>query len=114
MNKEMRQSTVSLTIKDKAILHMAYMPFLENGGLFVPTSESYQIGDEALILLTLMDEVGSIPIVGKVIWITPSGAQGNRQAGIGVQFSWQDAVVSVKIESYLDDVLNDERHTHTM
>ena len=28
---------LQLSIKDKAVLHAAYMPFLENGGLFVPT-----------------------------------------------------------------------------
>ena len=29
-----RNGILSLTIKDKAVLYSAYMPFLENGGLF--------------------------------------------------------------------------------
>ena len=81
---------LSLTVKDKNALYLAYMPYVVNGGLFVPTDNSYQIGDEVFMLLQLMDEEEKIPVAGKVIWITRKGAQGKRTAGIGVQFSDQD------------------------
>ncbi len=29
---------LTLTIKDKSALYLAYMPFVKNGGLFIPTS----------------------------------------------------------------------------
>ena len=87
MNNEVKQGVLSLTIKDRAVLYAAYMPFIQNGGLFVPTNKQYALGDEVFILLSLIDEVEKIPITGQVVWITPKGAQGNRQAGIGVQFS---------------------------
>ena len=87
MSDNNRQGILSLTIKDKAVLYAAYMPFLDNGGIFVPTNKRYSIGDEVFMLLTLMDEPEKIPIAGRVVWITPVGAQGNRQAGVGVQFS---------------------------
>ena len=77
-----RNGILSLTIKDKAVLYSAYMPFLENGGLFVPTNKAYALGDEVFMLLTLMDEAEKVPIAGKVVWVTPRGAQGNRTAGI--------------------------------
>jgi type IV pilus assembly protein PilZ len=109
-----RQGILSLTIKDKAVLYSAYMPFLQNGGLFVPTNKSYQIGDEVFMLLTLMDEPEKIPIAGTVVWVTPRGAQGNRTAGIGVQFSEQDAAANAKIENHLAGTLNSDRPTHTM
>lgn len=32
-----RQGILSLVIKDKPALYNAYMPFLKNGGVFVPT-----------------------------------------------------------------------------
>ena len=114
MSEGTRQGILSLTIKDKAVLYAAYMPFLQNGGLFVPTSKEYSIGDDIFILLTLMEESEKIPIAGRVVWITPAGAQGNRQAGIGVQFSEQDAAANAKIENHLGGTLNSERHTHTM
>jgi type IV pilus assembly protein PilZ len=114
MSESNRQGILSLTIKDKAVLYAAYMPFLENGGLFVPTTKPYSIGDEVFMLLTLMDDPEKIPIAGRVVWVTPSGAQGNRQAGVGVQFSSQDASANAKIENHLGGALNSERPTHTM
>jgi len=114
MSEGTRQGILSLTIQDRAVLYAAYMPFLQNGGLFVPTDKEYSIGDDIFMLLTLMEEPEKIPIAGRVVWITPAGAQGNRQAGIGVQFSEQDAAANAKIENHLGGALNSERHTHTM
>lgn len=51
-----RPSVLSLAIKEKAALYAAYMPFLKNGGIFVPTSKAYKIGDEIYLILTLMDD----------------------------------------------------------
>ncbi len=109
-----RNGILSLTIKDKAVLYSAYMPFLTYGGLFVPTNKDYKIGDEVFMLLNLMDEPDKIPIAGKVVWITPKGAQGNRTAGIGVQFSEEDAAANAKIENHLAGSLESDRPTHTM
>jgi type IV pilus assembly protein PilZ len=67
------------------------------------------------MLLTLMDESERIPVAGKVVWITPLGAEGNRAAGIGVQFSDQEGgVARAKIEGFLAGALKSERPTHTM
>ena len=110
-----RQGILSLTIKDKSALYAAYMPFVRGGGLFIPTKKSYMLGDEVFMLLTLMDETEKIPVAGKIIWITPVGAQGNRAAGIGVQFSDQDeGAARNKIEGYLAGALDADRPTHTM
>ena len=110
-----RNGILSLTIKDKAVLYSAYMPYLLNGGLFVPTNKSYKIGDEVFMLLTLMDEKEKLPIAGRIIWLTPNGAQGNRTAGIGVQFSELDkGKTRNKVENYLAAALKSERQTHTM
>ncbi|HGX93097.1 MAG TPA: pilus assembly protein PilZ [Candidatus Tenderia sp.] len=111
-----RQGILSLTIKDKGALYAAYMPFVLNGGLFIPTNKDYELGDEVFMLLRLMDETEKLPVVGKVIWITPKGAQGNRVTGIGVQFAEdQDgANVRKKIETYLGGALKSDRPTHTM
>lgn len=114
MSESNRQGILSLTIKDKQVLYAAYMPFLINGGLFVPTAKEYHLGDEVFMLLTLMDEPDKIPIAGKVVWRTPVGAQGNRQAGVGIQFSEQDAPAQAKIENHLGGALKGDRQTHTM
>lgn len=109
-----RNGILSLTIKDKAVLYSAYMPYLQHGGLFVPTNKPYNIGDEVFMLLNLMDEPDKIPIAGKVVWVTSRGAQGNRTAGIGVQFSEEDATANIKIENHLAGSLQSDRPPHTL
>ncbi|MDX1452068.1 MAG: PilZ domain-containing protein [Oleiphilaceae bacterium] len=109
-----RSGILTLTIKDKAVLYAAYMPFIKNGGLFIPTAKNYHLGDEVFLLLNLMDEPDKIPVAGKVVWITPKGAQGNRAAGIGVQFNEEDETAKNKIETYLAGSLGSDRPTHSM
>jgi type IV pilus assembly protein PilZ len=112
---EARQGILSLTIKDKSALYAAYMPFVKGGGLFIPTKKRYNVGDEVFMLLSLMDEPEKIPVAGKIVWITPFGAQGNRAAGIGVQFSDQDeGAARNKIEGFLAGALDSDRPTHTL
>ena len=110
-----RQGILSLTIRDVNALYAAYMPYVHNGGLFVPTNKKYRLGDEVFMLLTLMEESDRLPVAGKIVWITPTGAEGNKAAGIGVQFSEQDGgQVRNKIEGYLAGALKWEKPTHTM
>lgn len=113
--KNPRQGILSLTIRDKSSLYAAYMPFIKNGGLFIPTNKAYKIGDEVFMLLTLTDSKEKLSVAGRVVWITPKGAQGNRTAGIGVQFSELDnGATRNKIETQLAGALKSDRHTHTM
>ncbi|MFL7963131.1 type IV pilus assembly protein PilZ [Pseudomonas sp. NFACC15-1] len=109
-----RNGILSLTIKDKSVLYAAYMPFIKNGGLFIPTNKNYRLGDEVFMLLSLMDEAEKIPVAGKVIWLTPKGAQGNRAAGVGVQFNDGDNSARNQIETHLAGSLKSDRPTHTM
>jgi type IV pilus assembly protein PilZ len=112
-----RKGILSLKITDDNLLYHAYMPFLKNGGLFIPTNKVYQLGEEVFILLTLMNETDKIPVAGNIAWITPKGAQNNQAAGIGVHFSDMDgAAVGIKnkIENYLAEKLSSDKPTHTM
>ena len=103
---------LSLTIKDSSSLYSSYMPFINGGGLFIPTSRQYNLGDEVFIRLTLMDEADKLPVPGKVVWITPQGS--SRMAGIGVQFTDPTDTVRTKIETYLAGALKSDRETSTM
>jgi type IV pilus assembly protein PilZ len=110
-----RQGILSLSIKDKNALYAAYMPFVVNGGLFVPTNREYDMGQEVFLLLNLMEETERLPIAGKIIWKTPPGSEGYRSPGIGVQFNNQDSgTARNKIETYLAGALASDRSTHTM
>jgi type IV pilus assembly protein PilZ len=111
-----RPSVLSLPIKEKAALYAAYMPFLVNGGIFVPTTKPYKIGDEIYLILTLMDDVAKYPIAGKIAWITPAGANNSKAQGIGVHFSADESGRRVKqrIEEILGAALGSSRATHTL
>ncbi|WP_454831527.1 PilZ domain-containing protein [Pseudoxanthomonas wuyuanensis] len=111
-----RQGILSLAVKDKAALYNAYMPYMKGGGIFVPTPKRYFLGDEVFLLLTLPDSSERLPVAGKVVWVTPAGAQGNRIAGIGVQFAdtSEGEAVKNKVETLLAGTLNAEKPTHTM
>jgi len=111
-----RPSVLSLAIKEKAALYAAYMPFLKNGGMFVPTNKPYKIGDEIYLILALMDDASKYPIAGTVAWITPSGANNNKAQGIGVHFPADEAGqrARARIEEILGAALRSSRATHTL
>lgn len=115
MSTNARPGMLSLSIKDKASLYASYMPYVRNGGLFIPTNKTYNLGDEVFMLLTLMEDNERLPVAGKIIWMSPPGAQGNRATGIGVQFSPQDkGQTRSKIETHLAGAMKADRITHTM
>ncbi|PJE79924.1 hypothetical protein CI610_01093 [invertebrate metagenome] len=105
---------LSLKIEDAASLYEAYMPFVDGGGLFIPTEKSYQLGDEVFLKLNLPEEPDTLPIAAKVIWITLKGAQSRRMAGIGIQFMDVRGVAKAKIETLLAGALESGRETRTM
>lgn len=111
-----RPGVLSLTIRERSALYAAYMPYVKGGGLFIPTNRTYQMGDQVFMLLSLMDEPGKLSLSGKVVWITPPGAQGNRQQGIGVQFEDSDSgrAARNKIEGILGNAMKSNRPTHTI
>jgi len=86
-----RPGVLSLNINSKSALYAAYMPFINHGGIFVPTTRDYKLGDEVFMLLQLMEDPTKHAVAGKVIWITPAGAQGGKTQGVGIQFAEDDA-----------------------
>jgi len=92
------------------------MPFLKHGGIFIPTSREYQMGDEVFILLSLMDDPSRLPISGKVVWITASGGQKSKPQGVGVHFNSDEGCIEARrrMEGMLAGVMKSSRPTHTL
>jgi type IV pilus assembly protein PilZ len=109
-----RPTVLSLAIKEKAALYAAYMPYLKNGGMFVPTGKPYALGDQVYLILTLLDDPTKIPVAGKVVWTGPSG--GSKTQGIGVHFPADESgtIARKKIEDALGAALKSSRPTHTI
>lgn len=111
-----RPSVIQLAIKEKAALYAAYIPLFSDGGVFIPTSRDYKLGDDVYVLLSLPDDPQRYPVAGKVAWVTPPRASSNRTQGVGVRFPNDDKskLLKVKIEEILGGHLASERPTQTI
>jgi len=115
MTTATRKSIISFSITDRGALYSSYMSYVTNGGMFVPTSRSYELGDRVFMLLKLMDEVSIVPVEGTVVWVTSAGAQRNKVPGIGIQFDGSDSgETRSSIEHHIAESLQGERPTQTM
>ena len=111
-----RPSVMQLAIKEKAALYAAYIPLFAEGGIFVPTQRDYRLGDDVYVLLTLPEDPQRYPVAGRVAWVTPERASGNRTQGVGIQFP-KDAKseeLKAKIEQILGTALGSEKPTQTI
>lgn len=111
-----RPSVVQLAIKEKAALYAAYIPLFSEGGMFIPTARDYKLGDDVYVLLTLPEDTQRYPVAGKVAWITPAKASGNRTQGVGVRFPSDEKsrLLKIKIEEILGAHLASDRPTQTI
>lgn len=96
-------------------LFLGFMPYVKDGGLFVHTKNTHELGQSVTLSITFLDEIEPHIVQGKVVWITPKGAQGNKPAGIGVQFVSDNKRQMVNlIETYLAGKLKSTQPTDTM
>ena len=111
-----RPSVVQLAIKEKAALYAAYIPLFTEGGVFIPTAREYQLGADVYVLMTLPEDTQRYPIAGKVAWVTPARASGNRTQGVGVRFpnDEKSRALKLKIEEILGAHLASDRPTQTI
>jgi type IV pilus assembly protein PilZ len=101
------------TIKDPMELNLSYMPFIADGGLFVPTEQVFNLGERVLIDLQLPEKNDPIRIIGKVVWITPKNAFHHVVSGVGVQFTADNPkTLRAQIEASLDKVIEVGGYTY--
>ena len=78
-----RPSVIQLAIKEKAALYAAYIPLFADGGVFIPTTRDYRLGDDVYVLLSLPDDPQRYPVAGKVAWVTPAARRRQPHPGRG-------------------------------
>lgn len=111
-----RPSVIQLLFRERGALYAAYMPLLSDGGLFVPTTRDYRLGDDIYLLLMLPDDPQRYPVAGKVVWVTPANASGGRTQGVGVRFPADDKTrqLRLKIEEILGTSISSSKPTQTI
>jgi len=111
-----RPSVIQLVFREKGALYAAYIPLFSEGGLFVPTTREYRLGEDIYLLLTLPDDPQRYPVAGKVAWLTPPNTSGGRTQGVGVRFPADEKtrLLRVKIEEVLGTSLQSSKPTQTV
>ncbi|TXC66016.1 pilus assembly protein PilZ [Piscinibacter aquaticus] len=111
-----RPSVIQLVFREKGALYAAYMPVFSDGGLFVPTTREYRLGEDIYLLLSLPDDPQRYPVAGKVGWITPANASGGRTQGVGVRFPTDEKtrLLKLKIEEILGTSISSAKPTQTI
>lgn len=74
---------LSYQFTDLQQLENAIMPFVHDGGVFIPTENHFHLSDAVRVTLTLPKTNHTFSFSGEVIWITPKSDA--HTMGIGVQ-----------------------------
>jgi type IV pilus assembly protein PilZ len=111
-----RPSVIQLVFREKGALYAAYIPLFTEGGLFVPTTREYRLGEDIYLLLSLPEDPQRFPVAGKVAWLTPANASGGRTQGVGVRFPNDDKSrqLKLRIEEILGTSIQSQKPTQTI
>ena len=92
------------------------MPLFAHGGIFIPTTRDYRLGDTVKLQLTLPQDPQRHELSGAVAWINPARASGHRAQGIAVRFPDNEGSRDLRhrIEAALGSLLDSERPTQTI
>jgi type IV pilus assembly protein PilZ len=115
-NSAARPSVIQLVFREKSALYAAYIPAFSDGGLFVPTTRDYKLGEDIYLLLALPEDNQRYPVAGKVAWLTPANASGGRTQGVGVRFPADEKtrLIRVRIEEILGTAISSSKPTQTL
>ena len=96
--------TLSMAINDKTALHACYMPFIKDGGIFVPTNEHFELHKNIVLQLRLVEEGKKLLISGRVVWISTGMGQRSTSPGVGLQFTGDHRF---RVRQFLEGILGD-------
>ena len=97
-----RQNKWIVTITDRAALEEAFLPFLINGGLFIPVEDPPELGAEVFLMVHLLDEPTVYPVTAKVAWLEPGSGGIRRPGGMGIHFLDRQNPLLKRIQSYIN------------
>ncbi len=115
-NSDILHDLGEITFHNTQDLHRAYMPYISQGGIFVECRKVIHLGERAKIKITIEEGEAChmYEFTGKVVWITPVGAQNGLKPGVGLALSSSEAEVKTKIEAMLAGMINSSHKTLTM
>ena len=96
-------------------LYASYLPFIENGALFIPTNQQQQLGSQTFVAITLPNSSERMPLHGKVVWVNHR-AQAQRPAGYALQLGKDEAGLRIKneVDRLLAGHISSDKPTYTL
>lgn len=99
--------TLQHTFPDLPSLKRAFMPFVVEGGIFIPTQNNYQLGDFIQATITLPESKHDYIFTGEVIWIS---SKSNSHTGVGITCNGDEGRALRKaITEMLSELKGDDR-----
>ncbi len=92
MEQEQGPFLLSVSIGDRQVLRRCYLPFLRNGGLFIPGPCSYQLRQRVCLIMKLPAPSGAgrtdvtHAVMATVAWLALPDTQNARGVGVGLHF----------------------------
>lgn len=96
-------------------LYASYLPFIDNGALFIPSSQQQSLGSQAFVAITLPGSTERMPLTGKVVWVNHR-SQAQRPAGFALQLGKDEAGLRIKneVDRLLAGHINSDKPTFTL
>lgn len=106
---------IPLRYKTLGQLYKSYMPWFRNGGLFIPTTKRFQMGQEVLMMVILPETRDKLPAAGVVSWVSPQNSTGHKKQGVGVEFTDDEGMaLRYRIDGMLRELLEKGEPTYTL
>ncbi|MEZ5535805.1 MAG: PilZ domain-containing protein [Thiolinea sp.] len=100
----METQKLTLSLLDRNEVHNHYLPMIQGGGIFVPTALNLAFYSDVLLQVDLLSERQKASIPGKVVWVTPAGAQRGLMKGVGIKFAGEH---QPRIQQYFESLISD-------
>ncbi|MEX1222641.1 MAG: PilZ domain-containing protein [Idiomarina sp.] len=110
-------SDYRLNFSNEEQVRKAYMPFVQQGGLFVATGKrqvQHQLGDQVMLSVTLPKDTEATLVKGKVVWLSPPRGSAHSEAGFGVQLLEDKSHLRNRIETLLGHLVQSDAPTSTI
>ena len=76
---------LTIEFKNKAEFEQEKLPFINNGGIFIPFTKNLDLNTDVELNINLAEDHEILSINGKIVWLAHDNAEQNN-AVVGVQF----------------------------
>lgn len=84
MQDKGKAKALSVNLRTSESVGQCYMRRVKGGGMVIDNDSEFDIGDEVLVMLSMVNCDARLPVSCKVVWISKNGD--NNSQKVGLQF----------------------------